>query len=385
MNVSCFERFVSWVSYHLSNFQFRWSWEDWEECLKGSIDLPKPKFIQEVLHKCLRLSYHQRIVDIMPAQFEALIPPKPEPLYKFATAADGEGGGLPGIQVAAQLTVGLKNKCTAEEALTIVKDVPNPLQEEEIEPSHNPLKIDVFVQTVFNLASKSFSHAFAAIAKFHYVFKTLAETEEAQICVLRSLYELWKNHPQMLVVLIDKLLKTQIVECFAVANWVFSKDMSVHFTRIYVWEILHLTIRKMIKHVDKLQQEVTQTRAKLNKVTDGGSSPEQEDSKDPATEEMLERMEEKLEAAQTDQKNLFLIIFQRFIMLLTEHIVRREGEGQDYKTEWYQWTISRLQQVFMMHHEHVFKYIGTLETLLFTADIDSHILDVFQQFAALRA
>ena len=29
----------------------------------------------------------------------------------------------------------------------------------------------------------------------------------------------------MLVVLIDKMLKTQIVECAAVANWVFSKDM----------------------------------------------------------------------------------------------------------------------------------------------------------------
>lgn len=34
------------------------------------------------------------------------------------------------------------------------------------------------------------------------------------------------------------------------------------------------------------------------------------DSGQPPTEEIVERMEEKLEAAQADQKNLFLIIFQ---------------------------------------------------------------------------
>jgi hypothetical protein len=63
---------------------------------------------------------------------------------------------------------------------------------------------------------------------------------------------------------------------------------------------------------------------------------------------MVERMEEKLEAAYVDQKRLFLIIFQRFIMILSEHLVKCDTDGRDYNTDWYRWTIGRLQQVFLV-------------------------------------
>ena len=66
------------------------------------------------------------------------------------------------------------------------------------------------------------------------------------------------------------------------------------------------------------------------------------------TEEHVEKLEERLEAAQADQKNLFLIIFQRFIMILSEHLVRCDTDGMDFKSPWYMWTVGRLQQIFMM-------------------------------------
>merc|ERR1712043_84780 len=263
-------------------------------------------------------------------------------------------------------------------------------------------RISIFVQTLLNMGNKSFSHSFAAIAKFHPTLKTINEgSEEAQGVTLRSIFELWRTHHQMMVMLVDKMLKTQIVECAAVANWLFSRDMVTEFTKGYTWEMLHLTIRKMNKHVNKLSKEASEARRMIDESdsdnSDNDSANEMDEKKkrsgrktgngngsEEPTEEHVERLEEKLEAAKADQKNLFLIIFQRFIMILSEHLVHCDTDGMDFKTPWYMWTVGRLQQVFMMHHEQVEKYSTTLETLLFTQDLDPNILDVFQQFVALR-
>lgn len=394
MNVSCFDRFVNWFAYHLSNFQFRWSWEDWDSCLQLDPEHPRPKFIREVLLKCLRLSYHQRIVDMMPPQFEPLIPAKPEPRFKYTM--DG-AGALPGTTAAHQLVVSIRQKCTPEEVLNVLKDLPNPCPEDDSESRFNPLKIDVFVQTLLNLGSKSFSHSFAALSKFHNVFKVLADSEAAQICILRNMFDLWQNHQQMMVVLIDKMLKTQIIECSAVANWIFSKEMTGEFTKMYLWEILHLTIRKMNKHVTRLARDLEEARENFPRSESesdesddadggegGGNSSSRKRDEDASTA-LVDSMEEKLETAQGVQKTLFLIIFQRFIMILSEHLVRCDTDGKDFNTFWYKWTIGRLQQVFLLHNEQVQKYSSTLETLLFTQDLDPHILEVFHQFTSLRS
>lgn len=180
------------------------------------------------------------------------------------------------------------------------------------------------------------------------------------------------------------MLKTQIVECSAVATWIFSKEMNSEFTKMYLWEILHLTIKKMNKHVIKLGRsfsflsnktwfyeklnicfwkplpgtELTEAKEKLSRAESSSSESEDETGAnnkrkkievgDKPTEEMVEKMEEKLEAANVDQKRLFLIVFQRFIMILSEHLVRCDTDGRDFDTHWYRWTIGRLQQVFLL-------------------------------------
>ncbi|XP_068830586.1 nuclear cap-binding protein subunit 1 isoform X2 [Capricornis sumatraensis] len=386
MNTTCVDRFINWFSHHLSNFQFRWSWEDWSDCLTQDPESPKPKFVREVLEKCMRLSYHQRILDFVPPTFSALCPANPTCIYKYG---DESSNSLPGHSVALCLAVAFKSKATNDEIFSILKDVPNPNQDDDDDEgfSFNPLKIEVFVQTLLHLAAKSFSHSFSALAKFHEVFKTLAESDEGKLHVLRVMFEVWRNHPQMIAVLVDKMIRTQIVDCAAVANWIFSSELSRDFTRLFVWEILHSTIRKMNKHVLKIQKELEEAKEKLARQHKRRSDDDDRssDRKDGALEEQIERLQEKVESAQSEQKNLFLVIFQRFIMILTEHLVRCETDGTSVLTPWYKNCIERLQQIFLQHHQTIHQYMVTLENLLFTAELDPHILAVFQQFCALQA
>ncbi|RWS23790.1 nuclear cap-binding protein subunit 1-like protein, partial [Leptotrombidium deliense] len=230
--------------------------------------------------------------------------------------------------------------------------------------------------------SKSFSHVFAGIAKYQNCFKELCASEEGQICTLKTTFEVWSSHQQLLILLVEKYLKAEIVQHSAVANWMFSKDMANELSKSYVWEILLATVKRQIKAVEICQKELDEAKDKQRKSEDG---EEGIDEKDVPTEEVVEKLEEKLESAQSDQKNLFLIVFQRFIMLLSEHIQSCESQGKTFKNYWFRWMIGRLQQMFFEHHEHVFKYVSTLESLLFTPDVDQHILMIFRQFCSLRS
>lgn len=78
-----------------------------------------------------------------------------------------------------------------------------------------------------------------------------------------------------------------------------------------------------------LGTELSEAKDKLSRVESSSSDSEDEGTNkrkkievgEKPSEEMVEKMEEKLEAANVDQKRLFLIVFQRFIMILSEHLV----------------------------------------------------------------
>ncbi|XP_078482989.1 uncharacterized protein LOC100183356 isoform X2 [Ciona intestinalis] len=97
----------------------------------------------------------------------------------------------------------------------------------------------------------------------------------------------------------------------------------------------------------------------------------------------LQRMQDQLDAANGEQKKLFLIIFQRFIMILSDHLVRCESNKTAFNSPWYRNTIQRLQEIFLLHKDTVKKYMATMENLLFTMDLDTRILSVFKQFASI--
>ncbi|XP_078375127.1 nuclear cap-binding protein subunit 1-like isoform X2 [Oculina patagonica] len=396
MNTTCAERFVYWFSYHLSNFQFKWGWDEWVSATDAGLESPRCVFLGELFERIKRLAYHQFLIENIPDGLHTLLPVPPAPNYRFKD----EQGELPGADVAKQLLEAIRAKKDVEQLQTILNNIPaNATGHEDlnsdapmIDHTFPQLRLDVLLHVVLKLGSKSFSHSFSALTRFHKLLKNVIVNEEGQIHCLTIVNEYWSTNPQMIVVLVDKLVRMQITDCSAVINWLFSKDMKDNFTKLYVWEIMKSTLKKMSKHTSKVSAEVQEAKERLTQLKEKAQKQAGEaNGKSPAGEEevakkqqQLDELTEKLENAQRAQKQLFLIVFQRFIMILTEHIVRSEQHQLDVHTQWFKYTTERLREVLTTNHKQVFQYLSSLETLLFTSDLDPRILGLFDHFKALR-
>eukprot|EP00058_Branchiostoma_floridae_P024516 XP_002610006.1 hypothetical protein BRAFLDRAFT_131114 [Branchiostoma floridae] len=284
MNIACVDRFVNWFSHHLSNFQFRWSWDDWTPCVELDSSLYKPKFVQEVLGKCV-------------------------------SGSEDEMQDMDGVD---------------EEEIERLQERLESAQSEQ-----KKLFLVIFQRFIMVL-TEHLGRCETSGKDFNTAWYRYSS---------ERLQQIFLQHHSTVTKYLDTL-----------ENLLFTSDTDAHILRVF--------------------QQFCALRA--------GSEDEMQDM-DGVDEEEIEHLQERLESAQSEQKKLFLVIFQRFIMVLTEHLGRCETSGKDFNTAWYRYSSERLQQIFLQHHSTVTKYLDTLENLLFTSDTDAHILRVFQQFCALRA
>lgn len=161
MNGACIDRFSAWFAYHLSNFQFRWNWEDWNAALSLDPLHPKPKFVRETLVRCMRLSYHQRIADLVHESFQPLLPEPPNPINLYE--GDTEGIVDSELEAANELTKMVTEKSSIDEILEKIHAISSPM--DDVGSEFSELQIKVFSNVLLNCASKSFTHLFAAIGK----------------------------------------------------------------------------------------------------------------------------------------------------------------------------------------------------------------------------
>jgi len=86
MDMDLSYRFMDWFAHHLSNFEFRWKWDEWQEYISDSALHPKKAFIIGAIDKEIRLSFAKRIRETLPKSYHGLIPEEKEkdtPDFKY--------------------------------------------------------------------------------------------------------------------------------------------------------------------------------------------------------------------------------------------------------------------------------------------------------------
>ena len=70
----------------------------------------------------MRLSYHQKIVDIIPESMSKLVPENPKPTYKYISE---EAADLEGTLVANKLLELFRERALPEDIFSLLRDIPD--------------------------------------------------------------------------------------------------------------------------------------------------------------------------------------------------------------------------------------------------------------------
>ncbi|KAI6222009.1 80 kDa nuclear cap-binding protein [Aphelenchoides besseyi] len=375
----CMDRFVDWFSYHLSNFQFRWSWNEWLDCVELSKYDRRQAFVREVLEKCMHLAYHQKLTQILPQELHVLIPDKPEVVYVL------DDPSHPAHSQSQTFITMLKEKKES-------KDLLIELQADRLSSPEDPNfrydsdMIAVFTAVLTKMYSRTFSHTFTGFTKFVDLYRKVSSgNHEIQTTILRTVYDCWVRNKQMLFMLVDKLMKMRIIEPISIVSWAFCDDMKDELYRSWIWELLNTAIFRLDCQTNVMQQELQQLEKKSKRIE---KFEKVEDDENMEVADELKEMSQTVDALQRDMREMLLQVCHKFTVSLTEQLVIMNERMEDHREEMelkFLFLLGRFKQVFLANPETMWKHSDVLHTDLFsTADIDPKIVEVYEGFRSLK-
>ncbi|KAJ1925526.1 Nuclear cap-binding protein subunit 1 [Tieghemiomyces parasiticus] len=435
-DAECIHRLADWFAMYLSNCGYTWKWTDWAPVLTSCQPAsPALVFTREVLYKCIRLSYFDRVKITVPDDLQSVVlpPVSLEPQFRYRNAAgepavDADGNPLlpePVREFAAELINHLQRKESVESLQAFIEaaygttlaGIPvaelRPIATAAAgvyaqsaaaalgQPGHQPaledlateanalprVVRDVFVQTILYLGSKSFSHMLNVIERYLPLLQRFSTDSAAKLHIVEIVNEFWVYNPQFVTIIIDKLLNYRVVDPTAVIAWALN-PLRLTFeypAPFYVWEILRNTVHKIESRIVQIERRLTNQRALLGSNNSGGGGTESIiHTVDPSLAETIARLEATLSGLRLEQKELLLSLFQSFVALLSQLLRECSANGVDPTTYApYLWIEGRYREFIRTYHGGVKRLATTLETIVFTNDLNPQIINVFREALSL--
>ncbi|KAM1277886.1 hypothetical protein FF1_030243 [Malus domestica] len=250
LDMECRTRLILWFSHHLSNFQFIWPWEEWAHVLDLPKWAPQRVFVQEVLEREVRLSYWDKVkqsIEHAPG-LEELLPPKGAPNFKFSVQETSEDGLH---ALSSDLRNMVKARASAREMIVWI--------EESVFPVHGmEVTLNVVVQTLLDIGSKSFTHLITVLERYGQVIAKLCADQDKQVMLINEIDSYWRNNSQMTAIAIDRMMGYRILSNLAIVRWVF---LPANIEQFHIsdrpWEILRNAVSKTYNRVCDLRKEIS--------------------------------------------------------------------------------------------------------------------------------
>lgn len=158
-----------------------------------------------------------------------MLPPKGSPNFKYS-AEDGRER-TEQHALSAELTNKVKGRQSAREIIVWI--------EESLYPVHGlEVTIEVVVQTLLDIGSKSFTHLITVLERYGQIISKMCPDYDKQVMLISEVSSYWQNHAQMTAVAIDRMMGYRLISNLAIVSWVFSPANIEQFhTSDRPWEV----------------------------------------------------------------------------------------------------------------------------------------------------
>ena len=114
--------------------------------------------------------------------------------------------------------------------------------EENLIPVHGlNITLEVVVQTLLNIGSKSFTHLITVLERYGQVLAKICPDLEMQVMLISEISAFWKNSTQMTAIAIDRMMGYRLISNLAIVSWVFSSaNVDQFHTSDRPWEVSYL-------------------------------------------------------------------------------------------------------------------------------------------------
>lgn len=142
-------------------------------------------------------------------ELEELLPPKSVSSFKYNSEEDH------GYTLSKEFREMVRGRKTAREITSWV-------EENIIQIHGSKFAIEVVIQTLLDIGSKSFTHLITVLERYGQVIAKLCTDQNMQVLLIDEVSSYWKNNTQMTAIAIDRMMGYRIISNLAIVSWVFS-------------------------------------------------------------------------------------------------------------------------------------------------------------------
>ncbi|KAI9205151.1 armadillo-type protein [Polychytrium aggregatum] len=383
-DVESIKRLGEWFAHHLSNFGFIWKWHDWEPAIQDPTSA-QFVFIRETLERCIRLSYYERVKEAVPESFQSgefpIFPSEaPAPVFVYEDAE--QCGDAETFALATELLAAMNKKKPIEEVEAILLrisrhgsgmsiDNENAMSTDDAYTDGNGAQLvrDVFLQCLLSNGCKSFSHILNIIERYLVVLQKLNRTSEARLHSTAIIANFWRHNTQFLEIVLDKMMNYRVIDPSSIISWVLSEEvLAEHYSRWFIWTTLKNILSKINLKSEQIQIKLAATRNR------------DEFSTNEESLQLVQTLENSLSTTNREKKEAFILVFQRFIDLITRYIQSMESQGiVPQNTIWWRWVVGNFREVGRNFEKDIYTMLVTLDAVVFTDHIDARITQIWRE------